>query len=142
MSGIVKAILLLAGLLLLAAIVAAGVGWYWWSHHGEQLVEAARKANLAGASFGKTTDDQGCVSEALSRARSGAGFSEAVALNLFLKACLRASRPTDGFCDGVPKRSDIVESVKWQVDRCSRIAPGVKECSRLMGQIEEFCEGR
>jgi len=142
MPGVLKAILVFVGVLVLMILVAVGVGWYWWSHHGQELIAAAKASHEEGQGFGKGTDNAGCVTEALSRRKKSTGFGDMIANNLFLKACLGASRTTEGFCDGVPKKGEIMQSATWQVARCAAVAPGDQSCNQLFGQVQEYCDSK
>jgi len=123
-------------------LVAVGVGWYWWSHHGQELIAAGKAAHQEGQGFGKSTDNTGCLNEALSRRKKSSGFGDMIANSLFLKACLGASRPTESFCDEVPKKGDIMKSAAWQVERCAAIAPKDQGCNQLFGQVQEYCDSK
>ncbi|MCA1592149.1 MAG: hypothetical protein LC754_05765, partial [Acidobacteria bacterium] len=83
--------------LLVAGVVSFGV--YVWRQHGPQLIESGKQTLTEGSEYGKTTDNQGCLTEGVARHRQSQGFGDLIKTNLFLRACLDASRPTPGFCD-------------------------------------------
>ncbi len=140
MASFLKA-LLVVGVVVMALLIVGGVGGYsWWSKHGKQFVESARQSHVEGEQFGEETDDQGCLDEALARHKRAGGFAQAVAHNLFLKGCLSASEPTDGFCDKVPKRLNLKASALWQTKKCAEAGFGNPYCRQLFAQVQEYCE--
>jgi hypothetical protein len=139
MAGFVKG-LLVVGFLVLLAIIAGVAGFYWYSKHGRQFMESARQAHAEGVQFGEESDDEGCLSEALARHKQAAGFGRAMAHNLFLKGCLSASEVTDGFCDGVPRRTQVMASATWQAKKCAKAGFTDPYCHQLFAQVQEYCE--
>jgi hypothetical protein len=120
------------------AIVAAGV--YWLSRHGGEVVSAVDTSVKQGAEFGRKTDNQGCVDEALSRYRQSQGFNGGVAAGIFLATCLDKSRPTPGFCDEVPRPTDFMKSAAWQIRKCKEAGLPDPYCRQLYSQVEQYCE--
>jgi hypothetical protein len=140
MRSFLKA-LLVVGLIIVALLIIGGAGvYYWWSKHGRRFMESARQAHVEGAQFGEETDDQGCLDEALARHKKARGLGQAIARNLFLKGCLSASEPTDGFCDHVPKRSSLAGSALWQAKKCAAAGFTDPYCRQLFAQVQEYCE--
>jgi hypothetical protein len=140
MASFLKALLVVGVVLVLLAVVAGAAGYYWYSKHGRQFMEAARQAHEEGVQFGEETDDGGCLHEALARHRQAGGFGQSIAHNVFLKGCLSSSEQTDGFCDGVPKRTQIVASATWQTKRCAGAGFTDASCRQLFAQVQEYCE--
>jgi len=140
MASFVKAILVVGVILAVLAIIAGVGGYYWYSKHGREFMESARQAHAEGVQFGEETDDEGCLVEALVRHKQAGGFGQAIAHNLFLKGCLSASEPTDGFCDGVPKRTRVVASATWRSKTCVKAGYTDPFCQQLFAQVQEYCE--
>jgi len=120
------------------AVVAAGV--YWWAHHGRELLQTGENAMKQGKDFGKKTDNQGCVDEALSRYRQNKGFGGAISNSLFLASCLNDSRPTPNFCDDVPRTTELIKSAQWQIKKCAEQGLPDQYCRQLYGQVQQYCE--
>jgi hypothetical protein len=126
--------------ILIAGVMGFGV--YWWSHHKNELLEAGKKQMDQGKEFGKKTDEQGCLDEAIARYKANRGFTGSLAAGLFLRTCLEASRPTQGFCDHVPKTLDIVNSVRWQLAESKRLGIDDDYGRQLLSQVQQYCESR
>lgn len=141
MSNTVKVILgVVAGAILLALIVV-GLAAYWWSQNSQRVLEGGRRAYEDGKAFGAGTDNRGCLTEAISRHKANTGFAESIKTNLFLRSCLKSSRPTPGFCDGVPKASEIMKTVAWQREQCTREGLSSDSyCGQLFSQVQQHCE--
>jgi hypothetical protein len=140
MASFLKALLVVGVLILLVAIIAGVAGYYWYSKHGRQFIESARQAQAEGVQFGEETDDQGCLDEALARHKQAGGLARGIAQNLFLKGCLSASEQTDGFCEGIPRRTQVVASAGWQIKRCGEAGFNDPFCRQIFGQVQEYCE--
>jgi hypothetical protein len=137
-------VLLVVGALLLVLLVAAGVaGFFVMRRYGPGLMEAGQKTFAEGAEYGRRTDNEGCLNEAAARQARVEGFGDMVGNNVFMRACLEASRPTPGFCDGVPRATEFMKAIGWQAQQCQRY--GLKpeqQCGQLFQQVQQFCEKR
>jgi hypothetical protein len=140
MTGFAKGLII--SLILLVVILAAGVaaGIYWLSAHSGEYLEKGKQSMVEGERFGKTTDNQGCLTEAIARHRQSPGFSGALSTQLFMQACLQASRTTPGFCEAIPKRTEFMKSGQWQLDQCARNNLHDTYCPQIFGQVQTFCE--
>lgn len=140
MSTWIKALLIISICFVLLIVGVVAFGAYWLSTHKDELVKTAENARADGAAFGARTDNQGCLTEVLRRHKEHHGFSDAILNNLFLSGCLQASRPTSGFCDGVPKTSEIKDSVSWRLKKCTDAGLSDSYCSNLFGEVQKYCE--
>jgi len=129
--------------IVLILIVGIGLAVYWVSQQTGPLVARAKDAMEDGVRFGGTTDNKGCVTEALRRYKKEPGFTAAIASNTFMTACLKVSRPTEGFCDDVPGITEFMKTAEWQKDQCAREGL-VKDalCPQLFSPISSYCERR
>jgi hypothetical protein len=140
-STILKVIVISAVCLLLLAVVGAGAAYYWWTNHKDELIQSGKQAIEDGRAFGARTDYEGCVAEAVARAKREQGFGAAISHNLFLRACLESSRATPGFCEAVPARTEFMKSATWQVQQCREVGMnGDNYCNQLFQQVQQFCE--
>jgi hypothetical protein len=128
--------------LIVVAAVLFSVGAYWFTQNKDRIAAGAKKSMEDGAAFGRQTDNQGCVDEALARHKRDNGFTSAIANNLFLQGCLRASRPTPNFCDAVPRQSEITKSISWRLDKCAEAGVNDQYCGNLFAQVQTFCESK
>ncbi len=142
MTGLVKGIIISAVVIVIVGILAIGAGVYWISSHSGEFLEKSKQTMAEGEKFGKSTDNQGCVTETVSRHRQDPGLSGAISTQLFLTACLRASRDTPGFCDEVPKRTEFIKSAQWQAEQCAREKLRDSYCPQIFAQVQTFCEMR
>jgi len=80
------------------------------------------KQSAEGRSFGRTTDQRGCIDEGLKRAREFRAIDLAamVANQTFVQKCLGTSRKNEGFCEGVPSRFSLNRN-DWMQDECQKV---------------------
>jgi hypothetical protein len=137
-------VLLVAGVLLVVLIVGTVVaGYFVVRRYGPGLVEAGKQTYSEGVEYGQRTDNEGCLNEAAARQARADGFADLIKNNVFMRACLEASRPTPGFCDGVPRQIEFMKAVAWQQQQCQRYGLSQQQqCSQLFGQVQQFCELR
>src|SRR5215213_3127061 len=108
-------VLLILGVLLVVLLVAGGVGLYLVARtYGPGLVESTKQSVAEGQAYGRLTDNEGCVNEAVARQSRAAGIGDLFKNSLFLRPCLEVSRPTPGFCDTVPRQIEIMKSITWK----------------------------
>jgi hypothetical protein len=136
----VKVLLILVGSFVLLIALVVGAGLYWWSQNKEELIEGSRRAIAQGEEYGKSADNQACLQEALSRYKQKPGLTSSISTKLFLGRCLQASRPTPGFCDDVPRPSEIFKSATWQTDKCKQNGVSDQYCNQIVQQVQVYCE--
>jgi len=135
-----RMILIISGVLFALLLGAGGVGYIWWRASGEELIEAAQQARDEGRALGETTNNAGCVASAMERIADCEGLRCEVPAQAFLAGCLASSEATPGFCTGVPRKREIVETVRWRAGICDAeqlSADG--SCGRLLKAVQEFC---
>ena len=126
-------IAIVIGLFLLVSVVT-GARVYWLVQHLDEYTEA-------GARFGKGKDNAACLQEALSQFKRDDSLSGALAARTFLESCLEVSRPTQGFCDHVPREAEIMKMIIWIRNQCSQVGlPGNSNCQKLFTRVQEYCE--
>lgn len=137
-------VLLVLGVLLILLIVGSVVAVYFLARtYGPGLVETTKQSVAEGREYGRLTDNEGCVNEAVARQSRSEGIADLFKNTLFLRPCLEASRPTPGFCDTVPRQTEFMKSIGWQQRQCQRYGlPPEKQCGQLFGQVQQFCELR
>src|SRR5215204_2088557 len=137
-------VLLVVGVLLVLLLVGGAVAVYFLARtYGPGLGEAGKQTYGEGVEYGRRTDNEGCLIEAVARQARAEGFTDMIKNNVFMRACLEASRPTPGFCDGVPRQTEFMKAVAWQQQQCQRY--GLKpeqQCDQLFQQVQQFCEMR
>ena len=142
MNKALKVILIIVVCGVALLVVVGGAGVYYVSKHKQELLDAGNKVMDEGEKFGAQTDNDGCLAEAIARTKREPGFSAGIKHNLFLRACLEASRPAPGFCD-VPKRTEFMKSAQWQQQKCQDAGLAADTyCSQLFTQVQQFCEDK
>ena len=137
-------VLLIGGALVLigiACVIAVGV---WLFSAGARMNTEDEKQAAEGRSFGRTTDNRGCIDEGLRRAKEfrAIEIGSMVVNQTFVEKCLYSSKKTDGFCDGVPARFGNTDD--WMKDECKKVnmSPLGTGCmSPFKAQIE-YCYRR
>lgn len=124
--------------LAIGVVVIAGVLIY---RNKDAITARSKEMIEEGEAFGEKSDNQGCVDEAISRYKAAPGFSKAITTNVFISFCLKKSRPTDGFCDNVPRQTDFMNSAEWRSGQCRRVGLGRDSyCPNLFAPIQQYCE--
>ena len=140
MKSFVRVLLIMAGMVFVFCLIAAGLSWYWWSHHGKEFLEQGKTSITAGQAAGANTDQQGCLDGALAKLPENTGFSQQLGNNLFLSGCLPVAQATPGFCDGIPPDGEVMQSVRWRLEKCKDRAPAESQpCGQLYGEVQKFC---
>jgi hypothetical protein len=107
--------------------VLAGVAFYIHSdlESDRDFQHESEAKRAEGQEFGKTTNQQDCMSEGLTRARamSTFEFKRGQIKSAFVRACLESSRPVAGFCDGLPQRSLTAPGAEsdWITEQCDKV---------------------
>lgn len=108
-------------------VVFIGLAFYLSSDlESDKVFQRESQAKqVEGRELGKTTDQQGCMREGLTRAKtmSTFEFKRGQINSAFVSACLESSRPAAGFCDGIPQRSFTAPSADydWITEQCDKI---------------------
>lgn len=138
-----KILLAIGGVFLVLLIAAVVVGFVVVRKYGPGFVESTSRSFEEGTEYGRQTDQEGCLNEAAARQARVAGMMDMIRNGVFMETCLSASRPTPGFCDGVPRQLEFVKGVSWQQQQCKRF--GLKpeqQCGQLFQGVQRFCEKR
>lgn len=141
MPGWLKALLVVAVIIVLLVVGVVVGGVVWWGRNKDKLVGRVKEVAIEGREFGRSTDNQGCVDETVSRYKKEPGFTAVISNSIFTRACLETSRPTPGFCSEVPKATEFMKSAEWRKSQCSRVdLSSDRYCPQLFQPVQEFCE--
>ena len=139
MPRVLKFLLIAAvSILVIAGGVALAVT-IWWNTKGAEVVASLGE----GTRYAAGNSRQACVTEAVLRVKraSGAiGFTDQVKNELFLEECLKAAAPVDGFCTGVPSKSDLATSVAWRKQTSEKYGLEGTLRQGLVKEIQDFCD--
>ncbi len=138
-----KILLAIMAVFLVLLIAAVVVGYVVVRKYGPGFVESASKSLEEGREYGRQTDQEGCLNEAAARQARVGGMMDMIGNGVFMETCLEASRPTPGFCEGVPRQLEFMKAAAWQQQQCKRF--GLKpeqQCGQLFQGVQRFCEKR
>src|SRR4051794_34625054 len=105
MPGWLKALLIVAIVVVVLVVGVVGVGVFYVMRNKDAWLARGKEVAEEGRNFGKTTDNQGCVDEGLSRYKREPGFTSILTNSIFMRMCLESSKPTAGFCNDVPRQT-------------------------------------
>ena len=136
-----KVLLIIGGLIVVLVVVTVIATFVVVKRYGPEIVETVQKTGNEGEEYGRRTDNEGCVNEAVARHSHAEGFGDMIKDTIFLRTCLDASRPTPGFCDGVPHQIEFIRGAQWQLQQCKRygLRPE-QQCTQIFQQVQQFCE--
>ena len=141
MPGWLKALLIVGIIIVVLVVGVVGAGVFWWMRNKDALMARAKEVVTEAKDFGNKTDNQGCVDESISRYKKDPGFGSAISNSIFMRTCLDASKPTPGFCNGVPKKTEFMKAAEWRRDQCSRIDLSKDSyCQQLFQPMQDYCE--
>ncbi len=130
---------IIGGFFLLAVIAVGGIA-YWVYQNKDKWIQSVDQAGNDAKKFGAQTDNEGCLKEALSRHKQNKSLTGQISTQIFLSICLQESAPSTGFCDGVPKKDEIMKSISWTLKKCTDSSMQNDEgCKRMFGLIQEYC---
>jgi hypothetical protein len=139
MTKTTQIFLILFGSILVLGIGLVGAGVYWFKAHGAEMLASMSAADSAGRQFGVSTDNQGCITDALAPGKQTISITEVIRSTAYLHGCLEASRVTPGFCDSVPSPTAFTKSISWTQAQCAKVAAQNPFCSQIMGNVQRFC---
>ena len=129
----------IAGLLVIVAVS----GYWAFRHFAPDLRAIGVAVEGEATEFAKSHTAGECITEALARGTKDADFMGGVKARAFLKYCLGKTERSAGFCDGVPRHGEILDTVGWLSAACAQHGqPGDETCSRTMQSIVEICSGQ
>ena len=141
MPGWLKALLIIVIVIVLLVVGVVGAGVFWWMRNKDALMARAKEVVAEGKDFGSHSDNQGCLDESVSRYKKEPGLSSAISTSIFMRTCLDASRPTPGFCESVPGKTEFMKTAQWRRDQCARVDLAKDSyCQQLFQPVQEYCE--
>lgn len=135
-----KVVLAVGGAMFLLCGLGVG-GFAWWLNANKDMLKNKGEAVMKDArDFATHSDSAGCVTETLARLKEKHGFTDEIGHRVFLGECLRNAPRSAGFCDGVPKQTDFMQAALWANLRCQPFEGPQEPCTRMMQEVEIFCE--
>lgn len=144
MSKNMKTVLIIAGIL--AFISVACVGGIFLVDHFFVDKEGVKENSKEGTKFGKTTDNLGCQTKIVPMIKSTpvTDLNGVLRIQYFFSSCLKASKPTPNFCDGVANAySDIFNDDKGKDAECAKLGlEGSITCRQVIDEKLDFCDSK
>ena len=130
-------------LVILGGVLITGIiGGIFYLGTSEELT----KTENAGVEFGRKTDQQGCLDEAIRRFQAATRAGNLITRRTtehFLYGCFQSCRETTGFCRDAPKEDAFFTVRKWAQDRCQQIGAGTDDaCVSLFTEVSDSCLGK
>jgi hypothetical protein len=133
-------VLSIIGGLFILGIIAVGGAVYWFYQNKGRLVQSAEQLVGEAKKFGVNTNNEGCLKEALARHKRDKSFTGQISTQGFLTVCLQASKPSPGFCDGVPPKNEILKSASWTLKKCADAGlQNDQGCQRIFSAVQTHC---
>ena len=133
---------IIGGLFLLGLVAVAGVV-YWVYQSKDKLVQSVEQIGKDvkdAKEIGAKTDKEGCLKEALARHKRDNSLTGQILTQAFLSACLEASKPSQGFCDGVPHPDDNMQLADWTLKKCSDLGlQNDQTCYVILIPVQAYC---
>jgi len=125
-------------LLVLVGLIAVAAA-YWWHNNGDKLLADEKASAEQGKTEGAQLAEKDCRDQAVARHRKNSSIGALMANSTRLLACLEASRPSPGFCAGVPEADSLTASFQWRLEECQRRHLTDSNCGNLLGSIQIYC---
>jgi hypothetical protein len=136
-----KVLLIVGGIFVVLVVGVLAVTVIVARKYGPAIVKNIEQAGDEAKEYGRRTDNEGCLNEAVARHARAEGLGDIIKNSLFLRICLDNSRQTPGFCDAVPHQLEFTRSVQWQLEQCKRYGLSTeKQCGQLFQQVQQFCD--
>jgi len=138
-SSFAKASLLVAGIIILIITICVAAGITWWKHYGKEVVDYSKTVFEQGRQEGRNSSETDCMKSAADRFRIDNSIDKMVGNSIRMRACLSTAQPSELFCEGVPSKRDISETVKWRIGKCPEMGLKEKDCGGVLSVMQEYC---
>jgi hypothetical protein len=126
-------------LVLCCGILVGGIVW-WAAKNKDRLASEGKKVMVEAEAYAASHNQNDCVEEGLRRVDACSGFVCEGMAKVFTSTCVKKAQKVEGFCDGVPPKSEIIKTSLWIVEECDRRGKtGSQQCNRLMQEVPEAC---
>ena len=119
-----------------------GAAAVWWQQHSQELLAQGQVHREKGLAAGHTHDEDACLRSAVDAlgTMGSDSFGAGIAIAVELDGCLETSRPTPGFCDGVPAPSALWANGLWIAHMCQQAGHGGNTaCNTMAQRIAAYC---
>ena len=144
MSKNVKILLIVAGILVGLSVICVG-GFVIFAYMTVDPA-AIEKVMNEGKEFGKTTDNLGCQTKAVSMIKtlSDTDIRGTVNTQYFFDSCLETSRSTPNFCDGMADPyKDIFNKHQGKDAECEKLGlKGSIPCRQVIEKKLDYCAAK
>jgi hypothetical protein len=123
-------------------VIAAIAGFALWLNANKgRLAEMAKESEQAAQAYGAEHDQEECLGEGLRKIDVCDGIMCRANAKVFTERCIIHARPTSGFCDGVPATGEIMKTVAYCQNQCTKRGrkPDDQNCSQIMQAVAPAC---
>lgn len=140
----VKILLVVLGLCVLGLVGIGVAGYVWFDRNKEELKASVEAVQAEAKAYAARADQEGCMAEGRRRAdECGAlDLGCGIRASTFLRFCLDDAAPSEGFCEGVPAKGEIMDGSRWILAQCSDRGGDSDRCRRLQQVRQDFCQDR
>jgi hypothetical protein len=139
MTSAAKIVITIVVSFVIMAAGAVAVAVILVSRYGGELANAGTKSVEEGVAFGRETDEAGCLAEAIARYKANPGLGTSLSTGMFEQGCFKVSRPTEGFCDGVPSPIDVLRAGGWQKAKTRQAGIHDPFGAQIFAQVQAYC---
>ena len=127
--GVVITVLLIIGLVI-GGLVG---GFFYLDYKLSEFRQENKQGEVDGREFGKTTDQNGCMEKGFTLSLPNNSYD--LSNVSFINGCLKSSRPTPDFCEGVP----FLLNRKWFDEQCQKVGHNTDSCKVAFIAKRNFC---
>ncbi len=126
-------------LLFVALIVVGLAGFGIYLNSDKEGTKLYHDAVVEGPEFGKTTDQNGCLTQGLARLKGVADptINQLSANGVFISGCFETAKQSTDFCTNVPS----IPYIDWVDSECRKLGKDNAACRGVMNAKHGFCNG-
>jgi hypothetical protein len=135
----------LGGIAVVGFLLVGVGGYFWFKKYGDSFMTSTKELAQQGFEFGRGRPPEDCVAESVRQVKDCAPINLKCTMKgqMFIQACLRSAAVPETFCQDVPARTSILDSISYRKEQCERLGQGSKDqCSQIMQGVQLFCEAR
>jgi hypothetical protein len=134
-------VLVMFGVLLFLGAIFVGAIVWWVSANKDRLLAEGKQTMAEAEAYAADHDQRACVDEGLRRLDVCDGLVCESKAKVFVSTCIKKAQATAGFCEGVPAKSQIIDTSLWVIDECVRQGRQSDDssCHRFMQALPEAC---
>ena len=127
----------------LVCLVCGVFGIFQMEQFGEQAMRDAERTIPEADAFAGSHDQLACRDESFRRSDlcGPTELSCITQVTVFMEECLRRCAATPGFCDGVPRSTEIMAGATWARTECAELGRQADpRCPSMMQSVQHACD--